>query len=146
MFGNRPGRWLLSLVGLLTSLGCWAADYGKTHMFNDRWPPHAKFHNGQTLMFGTLLGLLTLFYTWRRRGLGADNLKAAALFASLYWITQATAGLLPNTALMDPEFVGSTRLPFGLTGPQPFLDLVTLVVIAAAYALESRWLGRNPGS
>ncbi len=146
MDGYRPGRWLLSLVGLFTSLGCWAADYGKTHMFNDRWPPHAKFHNGQTLMFGTLLGLLTLFYAWRRRGLGPDNLKAAALLASLYWITQATAGLLPNTALMDPEFVGSTRLPLGLTGPQPFLDVVVLVLIAAAYALEWRWMGRNPGA
>ena len=143
---TRPGRWLLSLVGVFTSLGAWAADYGSTHMFNDRWPPHAKFHNAQTLLFATLLGLLTLFYAWRRRGLGPDNLKAAALFGSLYWITQAGSGLLPNTALMDPEFVGSTRLPFGLTGPQPFLDAVLLAMVAAGYALESRRLTRNPGS
>jgi hypothetical protein len=77
--------------------------------------------------------------------IATNNLKAAALLASLYWITLATAGLLPNTALMDPEFVGATRLPFGMTGPQPFMDVVVLVVIAAAYALESRWMGRNPG-
>ena len=146
MSGIRPGRWLLSLVGLFTTIGCWAADYSTTHMFNDRWPPHAKFHNAQTILLGTLLGLLTLFYAWRRRGLGLDNLRTAALLASLYWITQATAGLLPNTALTDPEFVGATRLPFGLTGPQPFLDLVMLAMIAVAYALEAMRMERAPGN
>ena len=108
----RPSRCLFTLVGLFTSIGCWAADYGRTHMFNDRWPPHAKFHNAQTLLLGTLLGLLTIFYAWRRQGVGLDNLKATTIFASLYWITQGGSGLLPNTALADPEFVGSTRLPF----------------------------------
>ncbi len=144
MVASRPGRWLLSLVGLFTSISPWAADFGKTHMFNDRWPPHAKFHNAQTLLLGTLLGLLTLFYVWRRRGLAIDNLKAASLLASMYWITQAGSGLLPNTALSDPEFLGTARLPFGLTGPQPFLDVVVLGVIAAAYALERGWMVRNP--
>ena len=145
MFRHRPGRLLLSLVGLITIIGPWAADFGSTHMFNDRWPPHAKFHNAQTILLGTLLGLLTLFYAWRRQGIALDNLKAATVLASLYWLTQATAGLLPNTALADPEFVGPTRLPFGLTGPQPFMDLALLGMIAAAYALESRWMRRNPG-
>ncbi len=143
MTAIRPDRWLLTLVGLFTSIGCWVADYGRTHMFNDRWPPHAKFHNAQTLLLGTLLGLLTLFYTWRRKGVGLDNLKAASIFASLYWITQGCSGLLPNTALTDPEFVGSTRLPFGLTGPQPFLDIMVLALIIAGYALERRRMGRT---
>ncbi len=140
---TRPGRWLVSLVGLLTALGCWLADYSSTHMFNDHWPPHAKFHNAQTILLGTLLGLLTVFYAWRRRGVGPDNLMAAILLSSLYWITQATAGLLPNTGLTDPEFLGPTRLPFGLTGPQPFLDAAMLSLIAIAYALERRWLARH---
>ncbi len=140
----RPGRWLLTLVGLFTSISCWAADYGRTHMFNDRWPPHAKFHNAQTLLLGTLLGLLTIFSAWRRKGVGLDNLKTSTIFASLYWITQTTSGLLPNTALMDPEFVGSTRFPFGLTGPQPFLDVVVLAMIGVSYALESRARRQTP--
>ncbi len=144
MVASSPGRWMLSLVGLFTAISAWVADFGKTHMFNDRWPPHAKFHNAQTLLLATLLGLLTLFYAWRRRGLGVDNLKAAALLGSLYWVTQAGSGLLPNTALSDPEFAGPTRLPFGLTGPQPFLDVVVLGVIVVAYALERGWMARNP--
>ncbi len=144
--GFRSGRWLLTVEGLLTAVGCWLADYSKSHMFNDRWPPHAKFHNAQTILLGTLLGLLTVFYAWRKRGLGPDNLMAATLIASLYWITQATAGLLPNTGLMDPEFIGTTRLPFGLTGPQPFLDAAMLAVIAVAYVLERRWMAKNPAS
>jgi hypothetical protein len=44
MVGHHPGRWLLSLMGLFTSGRPWAADYGPTHMFNDRWPLHARFH------------------------------------------------------------------------------------------------------
>ena len=143
MIGFRPGRWLLSLVALVTSLGGWFADYGATHMFNDRWPPHAKFHNANTLLLSTMLGLLTLFYTWRRRGVGLDNLKAATVFALLYWIAQFGSIFLPNTALTDPEFVGSTRFPFGLTGPQPFIDVVLFAVVGVAYVLEARWIRRN---
>ena len=139
----RPGRWLLTLVGLFTSISPWVADFGKTHMFNDRWPPHAKFHNAQTLLLGTLLGLLTLFYAWGRRGLAIDSLKVASLLGSLYWVTQAGSGLLPNTALTAPEFVGSTRLPLGLTGPQPFLDVVVLGMIGIGYGLERRRIVRN---
>jgi hypothetical protein len=90
-----------------------------------------------------MLGLVTLFYTWRRRGVGLDNLKAATVFALLYWIAQFGSIFLPNTALTDPEFVGSTRFPFGLTGPQPFIDVVLFAVVGVAYVLESRWMRRN---
>ena len=44
-----PGKVLLSLVGLFTSTGCYFADWSDTHVFNPKWPPHAKFHNGQTM-------------------------------------------------------------------------------------------------
>ena len=143
MIDYRPGRWLLSLVALVTSLGGWFADFGATHMFNDRWPPHAKFHNANTLLLSTLLGLMTLFYTWRRRGIGLDNLRAATAIGLLYWICQLGSICLPNTALTDPEFVGSTRFPFGFTGPQPFIDVVLFAVVGVAYVLESRWMQRN---
>ncbi len=144
MIEYRPGRWLLSLVGLFTALAHWGADFGISHMYNGRWPPHAKFHNGQGLLLSTLLGLLTIFCVWRRRGVALDNLNAATVLGSAYYFTQMGSIFLPNTALTDPEFVGTTRLPFGLTGAQPIMDVVVLAMIAIAYALEFRWMRRHP--
>lgn len=31
------------------------------------WPPHTKFHNAQTMVFGALLGLLSLWALWGRK-------------------------------------------------------------------------------
>src|ERR1700712_117763 len=39
---------LITLSTLATTIGSFAADWSPTHVFNPRWPPHAKFHNGQT--------------------------------------------------------------------------------------------------
>ena len=75
-----------------------------THVLNPAWPPHAKFHNGQTMSMGLCLGLLTLYYTWRPTRAPKDSLFTAALLGSLYWITGMSAILYPGTMWMDPEF------------------------------------------
>ncbi|KIW15546.1 hypothetical protein PV08_05594 [Exophiala spinifera] len=63
-----PGRVCLSLVAGVLGPGCFVADWSRTHVFNPRWPPHAKFHNGQTMAMGASLALGTLYYTWRVPG------------------------------------------------------------------------------
>ncbi|GME37805.1 hypothetical protein B0H19DRAFT_1163957 [Neofusicoccum parvum] len=57
-----PGQTLLTLVALITSTGCFLADWNETHIHNPTWPAHAKFHNGQTMSFGALLGACTLWH------------------------------------------------------------------------------------
>ena len=54
----------LAAVGLI--VGAHVADLSPSHLFNDRWPPHAKFHTGQTLSMSVLLSLLTIFFAWRK--------------------------------------------------------------------------------
>lgn len=103
------GKVLLTLSAAGSILGPFIADFNETHVLNPRWPPHAKFHNGQTMSMGLGLGLATLFYTWRSAGLSTaamarDSLFTAAIFGSIYWITGLSAILYPGTLAIDPEF------------------------------------------
>ena len=107
------GRVLLTISGLVVGLGPYIADFNETHVLNPRWPPHARFHNGQTMSMGAALGLATLYYTWRDgsqargdegKAVEADSLTTAAVFGSLYWITGLSAIFYPGSAGTDPEF------------------------------------------
>ena len=57
-------RWLIGFVGvmgvggLLADCLVWAT--ARQHMKNPAWPPHAKFHNAQTILLGIGLGVLTV--------------------------------------------------------------------------------------
>ncbi|KAL9621128.1 MAG: hypothetical protein Q9160_004379 [Pyrenula sp. 1 TL-2023] len=105
-----PSRILFTLNALITSLGAYIADWNKTHIYNPRWPPHAKFHNGQTMSMGLALGLCTLYYTWSVSPQTAEGEKMRRGFivvlASLYWVTQASGLLYPGSEAVDPEFEG----------------------------------------
>lgn len=101
------GKALLSLSAAGSILGPFIADFNETHVLNPRWPPHAKFHNGQTMSLGLGLGLATLYYTHRpcsSVAMARDTMLTAAIFGSLYWITGMSAILYPGAKGMDPEF------------------------------------------
>jgi hypothetical protein len=94
-FSSRA-LFLLSALGL--ALGAHMADYfSTTHIFNDRWPPHAKFHTGQTLSMSILLGVMSAFFAWRKtefrspaHGLQSLDLERVALY-----IREADTGCIP---------------------------------------------------
>jgi hypothetical protein len=104
------GHLLISLVGLVTAFGGLMADWNETHVKNPNWPPHARFHNGQTMSMGLALGLFTLYLTWRasitkstpERSL--ESTFIAAITGSLYWITGMSAILYPGSNWHDPEY------------------------------------------
>jgi len=101
------GRALLTINGAAQMLGPFIADFNHTHVKNPRWPPHAKFHNGQTMSMGLSLGLLTLYYTHRRNvnvEAQRENLFTAMVLGSLYWVTGLSAVLYPGSLAVDPEF------------------------------------------
>ncbi|MCJ1445086.1 MAG: hypothetical protein MMC23_005591 [Stictis urceolatum] len=139
----KLSKTFLSLIACITSTGAYIADWNATHIYNPHWPPHAKFHNGQTMSLGLTLGMLTLFILWRPLGNPKDGLlrnskdailvqrerlQYASLVVSLYWVTQASAVLYPGALAMDPEF--------GTGNPQVWLDTVLLGVVGGAY-----WVG-----
>lgn len=104
------GRILLSISGTAQILGPFIADFNETHVRNPRWPPHARFHNGQTMSLGLGLGLATLYFTHRHAFSSAsvarekDSLMTAAIFGCLYWLTGLSAILYPGSLAVDPEF------------------------------------------
>lgn len=101
------GRIFLTLSAAGQVLGPFIADFNETHVLNPRWPPHARFHNGQTMSMGLALSLLTLYYTYRptpNLTAAKDSIFSAAIVGTLYWITGLSAILYPGSLAVDPEF------------------------------------------
>jgi hypothetical protein len=130
-------RLLFTLSAIGLTVGAHVADLSPSHMFNDRWPPHAKFHTGQTLSMSLLLSLLTIGFAWRKTSDQREAVFAAAGFAAAYWVTQATAILYPNTAFYDPEFIPARNRASGLPA-QAYFELGFLALITLASWLSLR--------
>jgi len=130
-------RLLFTLSGIGLALGAHLADLSPSHISNPRWPPHAKFHTGQTLSMSLLLPLLTILFAWRQTSDQREGVFATAGFAAAYWVTQATAIAYPNTAFYDPEFITANSFPLGLP-VQAYFQLLFLSLIALASWLAIR--------
>ncbi|MEE4418766.1 MULTISPECIES: DUF6640 family protein [Streptomyces] len=128
------GKVMLSLVAVFTGVSPYVADWNETHVLNPLWPAHAKFHNGQTMAMGTLLGLTTLYFVWRRRGDARSHLRAAVVLAALYWVSQAVAIFYPGAAYFDPQFDKPDMYVAGLP-VQAVIEIVVLALIGGAVLL-----------
>lgn len=111
-------RWILGFVGVLGAGGL-LADYvvwqtAKRHMKNPAWPPHAKFHNAQTILLGLGLGIMTSILVFSSTAAPLPRLIEASCTASLYWLSMLLAPLFPGTAWSDPEFRTMTPRPLGM--------------------------------
>ena len=139
------GRVLLSLIAGLTIVSPFLADWNATHIYNPLWPPHAKFHNAQTMSLAALLGLSALFFTWRHSGGVRTNALPAVLFAGFYWLSQATSFAFPGVAWTDPNLLGPGQslsdFPLQLKVALPLVALVALaawLLVSGARAAEAR--------
>ncbi|KAK4120326.1 hypothetical protein N657DRAFT_683678 [Parathielavia appendiculata] len=133
------GRLLLTLDAIALLLGAPIADYNHTHIFNPRWPPHAKFHCAQTITLSVALSLATLYHTWRPSFLppstppalakqrAQDSLGAAVFTGTIYWLAGLASILYPGTEGIDPEF-----------GPPGFPQAPLFIVFASLAVLG--WL------
>ena len=145
------GRIIITLAALSNSISPYLADFNATHVYNPNWPPHARFHNGQTMSLGLVLGLTTLYFAWRpvlsstsfTKAMSRDSMFSAALVGSLYWITGVSAGFYPGAKFLDPEFIGTKydAKILGFPGQVPVFT-AHFVLCWIAYALEAKRLGR----
>ena len=134
----EAARWLVAFVSAGTGIGALCVDYlmstGRQHIRNPRWPPHAKFHNGQTIMMGLIQGVLALILLFEPGRLTPGRLLLAAIICSIYWLALFGARLFPGTAWTDPEFEAETTKPLGFH-LQQILGVALLAILAAAIAL-----------
>lgn len=139
---SLAARLLVSLVALFTIVGPFIADWNETHIYNPTWPPHAKFHNAQTMLLGVALGACALYFVWTRGRDARARFLAGVVFASLYWITQMASITFPGTAFVDPERAGTGQI-LGIP-VQLVIEVVLLVLLGTAVALASRRVVRSP--
>ncbi len=132
-------RWLIGFVGVM-GVGGLLADYlvwatARQHMKNPAWPPHAKFHNAQTILLGIGLGVLTLALVTVPAADSQFHLILAGCTASLYWLSMLVAPAFRGTAWVDPEFRDATPRPLGLH-PQHILAIVAVLIVGVAMGLS----------
>jgi hypothetical protein len=132
-------RWLVAFVAFVTAIGGLMADYfvpssGAQHIKNPRWPPHAKFHNAQSILMGLALGILTIVLLFQRGPLSVQRIMLSALLASIYWLCIFAAPVFPGTAFSDPEFASTNPSPLGIPA-QLFIGFVLVATLLAAVGM-----------
>lgn len=96
----NTGRKILTFVAGATAVGGFLVDWNRTHLFNPTWPPHARFHDAQTISAGALLGSAGLLAL--RRGDG--GVVPAALLPAFFWASMGAAFLYPGAKGLQAEF------------------------------------------
>lgn len=144
----RISRLILTGAAVGTIVGTAQADISSTHILNDKWTPHARFHSAAG--WGTVAGsqLLALWLLWRPgqevKSHPADGQPAsdrdlavatAALLPAIAWLPFFAALAVPGTAVEDEP----GHLP-RIAGVPINLVSATLIpaISALGYALHRR--------
>ena len=99
-----------------------------------------RFHGGQTINLSVMLGIATLYYTYRplffsskpaeesiaaRKLRRRDSLRTALFTGTIYWIAGLASILYPGTDGVDPEFGTPGTFPQAPT----FIILMSLGIL-----------------
>jgi hypothetical protein len=96
------GRSLLTLANAITVVAPIAADWNVSHIFNPRWPSHARFHGVTALAMVALLSPAAIASIWSDDGQADTARFFAAAVPIAYWAPFFVAPLVPGTGIDDP--------------------------------------------
>jgi hypothetical protein len=100
--GREAGRGLLTLANVITAVAPVAADWNNSHIFNERWPSHARFHGVVALTMTSTLATLNLWSLWS----DSTDRRTSRLFAAAvpvgYPAPFFLAPLVRGTGVDDP--------------------------------------------
>lgn len=128
------GRKILAFVAGATAVGGFLVDWNRTHLFNPNWPPHARFHDAQTISTGALLGAAGLIALRR----GKRGTAPGALLPAFFWASMGTAFAFPGAAGLQSEFPDRVPRLGGVWIDERFAAAGMLGLGALGYALERR--------
>ncbi len=100
--GRMLGRSLLTLANVITAAAPVAADWNDSHIFNKRWPAHARFHGVTALAMTVTLSSANIWSVWSGDGDQATSRFFAAAVPVAYWAPFFVAPLVPGAAVDDP--------------------------------------------
>jgi hypothetical protein len=99
---RQAGRGLLTLANVITVVAPIRADWNESHVFNERWPSHARFHGVVGVATAASLASLNLWSLWS----GSTDRGTSRIFAAAipigYWAPFLVAPLVPGTGVDDP--------------------------------------------
>ena len=110
------GQIILTIAALITLIGPTAVDWNDSHVFNPKWPPHARFHAIVYLCMTIGFSLIALWLIWRASTNHLADMLIAALVPILSWGSFFIAVSVPGAAAEDepgslPRIIG---LPMNL--------------------------------
>ncbi|MDQ4075673.1 MAG: hypothetical protein M3220_05415 [Chloroflexota bacterium] len=132
------GRWLISVVAALTTMSGFVADWNRTHLFNPRWSPHAKFHDAQTVLLGTFLGGGSLYILWRGEGDTENHLNVSTFLLAAFWLAQGGSFLFPGTGGLETEFPDKVPRIAGVRLNEAVSSSFMLGLLALGYWMAHR--------
>lgn len=100
----RISRLVLTGTAIGTIVGTGRADLNGTHVFNPKWPRHARFHGAAGWGTVTSSQLLALWLLWRPDQQAPERelaVRTAALLPAMAWAPFFFALVLPGTAVED---------------------------------------------
>jgi hypothetical protein len=140
--GHVLGRGLLTLANVITVAAPLAADWNDSHIFNERWPAHARFHGVTALAMTATLSSANIWSLWSGDSGQARARFFAAAVPVAYWAPFFLAPLVPGTAVDDPPHPVQrvAGVPISLLGAA-----ATTATAAAGWFIDRRSAGPQAG-
>ena len=101
LLADYAGRLLLSGANVATIIAPVMADWNASHIFNEEWPSHARFHGVVGLATPASLATLSLVRLWLEPHEPSNHDFAAAVPVA-YWGAFLPAALIKGTRVDDP--------------------------------------------
>ncbi len=102
LLARNAGRLLLTVADVATILAPVSADWNSSHVFNEHWPSHARFHAVVGLGTPVALASFALWQLWRTSEQPALARAVAAAVPISYWGSFFPALLIRGTGVDDP--------------------------------------------
>ena len=140
LVARNSGRLLLTVADVATVLAPVSADWKGSHVFNEQWPSHARFHGAVGLGTPVALASFGLWHLWRNSDQQALARAVAAAVPISYWGSFFPALLIPGTGVDDPPH------PVGRVAGVPanvFWAAVTTASAFAGWLVDARLLSTS---